>query len=98
MLFEAIAAGLPIIASAVGGIPGFLEESGSGLLVRPRQPSDIVQAVLRLMRSNSFYCRLRENARTKASHYTLESERERMLNVIQAEILGEARIACISPS
>ena len=60
MLFEAIAAGLPIIASAVGGIPGFLEESGSGLLVRPRQPSDIVQAVLRLMRSNSFYCRLQK--------------------------------------
>ena len=44
-ILEAGAAGLPIIASGVGGIPEVIESMHSGILVKPRQPSEIARAL-----------------------------------------------------
>jgi len=44
-LLEAMAAGVPVIASAVGGIPGILVSRQNGLLVAPGQPADLCMAI-----------------------------------------------------
>jgi len=44
-ILEAGIAGLPIIASGVGGIPEIIESIHSGILVKPRQPSEIADAL-----------------------------------------------------
>ena len=44
-ILEAGAAGLPIVASGVGGIPEVIESMRSGILVKPRQPSEIADAL-----------------------------------------------------
>jgi glycosyltransferase involved in cell wall biosynthesis len=44
-LLEAMAAGVPVIASAVGGIPGVLVSRQNGLLVAPGQPADLCMAI-----------------------------------------------------
>jgi glycosyltransferase involved in cell wall biosynthesis len=49
-LLEAMAAGLPVVCSAVGAIPWVLENGACGLLVPPGDPEALVQALLRLAR------------------------------------------------
>src|SRR5688572_13193280 len=47
-LLEAMAAALPVIATAVGGIPEAVEDGVCGLLVPPRAPRDLAAALRRL--------------------------------------------------
>ena len=45
VILEAAAAGLPIVASGVGGIPEIIESMHSGILVKPREPAEIAKAI-----------------------------------------------------
>lgn len=45
VLLEAGQAGLPIIASAVGGIPEVIDDMQNGILVRPKEPEEIKKAI-----------------------------------------------------
>ena len=42
---EAGIAGLPVIASAVGGVPEIIDDMVSGILIQPEKPNEIVAAV-----------------------------------------------------
>jgi glycosyltransferase involved in cell wall biosynthesis len=44
-LMEAMAAGVPVVATAVGGIPEFVEESGCGWLAPPANPEALARAM-----------------------------------------------------
>lgn len=48
-LFEAMAAGLPVIASAVGGVPDVVRSLENGVLVEPSAPFALERAVDRLI-------------------------------------------------
>ena len=48
VLVEAMAAGTPVIASAVSGIPELVEHEVNGLLVAPEDPEALADALLRL--------------------------------------------------
>ncbi|MCZ6688654.1 MAG: glycosyltransferase [Planctomycetota bacterium] len=62
VLIEAMAAGVPVIASAVGGVPEVVSDGWSGLLVRPRSPDDLHGAILRLLSDPGEAERLATNA------------------------------------
>jgi len=47
-LVEAMASGLPVVATAVGGMPEVLEEGRAGLLVPPGDPQAIADAITRV--------------------------------------------------
>jgi glycosyltransferase involved in cell wall biosynthesis len=49
-LLEAMAFGLPVIASNVGGIPDLVEDGVTGLLVSPNSPDQLSAAISRLAR------------------------------------------------
>jgi hypothetical protein len=48
-IIEAMAAGCPVVATRVGGVPDLLDDQATGLLVPPAQAEPLVAAILRLL-------------------------------------------------
>jgi len=48
-IMEAMATGLPVVATAVGGVPEVVSDGQTGILVPPRQPKLLAQAIVRLL-------------------------------------------------
>jgi L-malate glycosyltransferase len=70
---EAMAAGLPIVASAVGGIMELIADDGTGLLVPPDDPASLAARLRELMADPSRGERLGGAARREAlSRYSFE--------------------------
>ena len=44
-LFEAAYADVPVISTAVGGIPELIEDMNSGILIQPKKPAEIATAI-----------------------------------------------------
>lgn len=57
-LLEAMAAGLPVIATAVGGVPEVIQDDVSGILVRAGDPAALSGPIVRLARDENLRRRL----------------------------------------
>jgi glycosyltransferase involved in cell wall biosynthesis len=68
-LLEAAAAGLPIVASAVGGIPEVLVHEKNALLVPPGDPSALAHALTRLREDSALRRKLGRAARELGRRY-----------------------------
>ena len=88
-LFEAMAYGLPIVATKVGGVPNLIKDEENGLLVRPENPQKMSRAIERLITDTALRDRLSKNAFFFARAHTLEAERQRIFTRIQP-LLGES--------
>jgi hypothetical protein len=82
VLYEAMGAGLPIVATDVGGVRAALAGGEAGLLVPPSEPEAIAEAVRRLSADEALRKRLATNALELAHDATLESESGRVARFI----------------
>jgi glycosyltransferase involved in cell wall biosynthesis len=87
---EAQVSGIPVIGSAVGGIPDVVEHGFNGLLVPPGEPSALAEAIRALDADPSLRARMASNALQKARCYTWPSMLERFeaVMVATAAVLG----------
>jgi 2-deoxystreptamine N-acetyl-D-glucosaminyltransferase/2-deoxystreptamine glucosyltransferase len=69
VLTEAIATGLPVVASDVGGIPEVVTHGVSGLLVPPDDVAALAAALDRLVAEPHLRARLTHGARSRATDY-----------------------------
>lgn len=78
VLIEAMASGLPVIATGISGIPELVRDDVSGLLVPPRDPVAIADAVERLADDASLRARL-----VQAGRHAVEEEFDLRSNAAQ---------------
>jgi glycosyltransferase involved in cell wall biosynthesis len=77
ILLELFAAGVPAVATAVGGIPEVLEEGRQGNLVRAGDAPALAQRVLELLRDDALRSRYGAAARARAaSDFSFEKQSE----------------------
>lgn len=96
-LFEAMSAALPIVASAVGGIPETLSDRVSALLVSAGAVDQLTQALDCLLRDANLAKRLGQAARTVAEQFTPDQyTRERI--AIYESLLRECHTRHSRPS
>jgi glycosyltransferase involved in cell wall biosynthesis len=53
VLLEAMACGLPVIGSVVGGIPDIIEDGETGLLAQQKNPGDLAEKINRVLANKS---------------------------------------------
>ncbi|TSC61337.1 MAG: glycosyltransferase, partial [Parcubacteria group bacterium Gr01-1014_107] len=63
---EAMAAGLPVIGTPVGGIPDFLEDGKTGLFCKVNDPEDIAKQIRRLAEDKKLRETIIRSARERA--------------------------------
>lgn len=63
VIYEAMACGVPIISSAIAGIPEVVKNERNGLLVRPGDVQELAGAIKRMLASESFRGQLGRQAR-----------------------------------
>jgi glycosyltransferase involved in cell wall biosynthesis len=87
VLVEAMAAGTPVIASAVSGIPELVEHEVNGLLVAPEDPDALADTLLRLHGDQALSQHLAEHAReTVAGRFDGPSQASRLAGLFQEAV------------
>ncbi len=79
VLLESLAAGTPVVASRVGGIPEFVEDGKAGLLVPPKSPAALADAIRRVWTDRELARRLGEYGRDHVvPRYTWDALADRL--------------------
>lgn len=89
-VLEAMAAGVPVVASATGGVPEIVTHEVNGLLVSPGDAGAVQAAVVRLLRAPELRRRLAQAGReTVAQRFSVERWVDALLGVYR-DAIGEA--------
>lgn len=85
VLLEAMASGLPIVATAVGGIPALVTPNDNGLLVEPGDRKGLSRALLRLLNDRALADKMHDrNARKVTESYSLQCQAEQFAALLES--------------
>ena len=68
-ILEAMAAGLPVVSSNVGGVPDIVTEGETGLLFEPDDMSALTNAMMQMLTYPETYAYMGKNAREESKKY-----------------------------
>lgn len=80
-LLEAMAMEKPIVSTAVGGIPSVIQDGENGLLVPPRDPVKLAQALLKVLNSLPLQEKLGTSALKSIQPYSATVMHQRILDI-----------------
>jgi glycosyltransferase involved in cell wall biosynthesis len=81
-LLESMAAGVPVVATSVGGIPETVSHEQSALLVNPRDRAGMTRAIKAILTDESLARSLAARARERIlAHYTPDSRARRLVGI-----------------
>jgi glycosyltransferase involved in cell wall biosynthesis len=91
VLLEAMSAGLPVVATRVGGVPEIVSHGDTALLVESRNPAEMAAAIQRLLEDSPVRARLARNGRRLAEEkYSPEAYRRSLVQMYE-EVLAVPR-------
>ncbi|MBV8572486.1 MAG: glycosyltransferase [Acidobacteriaceae bacterium] len=88
VVLEAMAHGIPVVATKVGGVPEILDNGETGLLVPPRDAVAMARGIETLLSDRLLAGRLAMQARARVEQFTPEAYRKAMLR-LYLEVLAE---------
>ncbi|MHB8154609.1 MAG: lipopolysaccharide heptosyltransferase II [Candidatus Omnitrophota bacterium] len=95
VVVEAQAAGVPVVATKVGGVIDIIEDGKNGLLVPPADAKSMAEAIMRIFMDTQLARELAENAYTKVKEkYNVELMVKNTLDVYR-EVLNNFKILVI---
>ena len=98
VVVEAQAAGVPVVATKVGGVIDIIEDGKNGLLVPPADSKSMAAAIMRIFKDPQFANELAQNAYIKVKEkYNLELMVKNTLDVYR-EVLNNFKILVIKLS
>lgn len=89
-LLEAMAAGIPCVATRVGGIPETVVHGNEGLLVDPGDPAALAEAASVLLGDGELRLRMGAAAQTRAAAFGIERA-VRQIEQLYEQVLGATR-------
>jgi glycosyltransferase involved in cell wall biosynthesis len=93
VVLEAMARGVPVVATAVGGIPDLVRHEQTGLLVQPRDSAALAGAIQRLTQDESLRRKLIAASYALAQEHTAERFLQQVVAFIRDE-LGVDLVNC----
>jgi glycosyltransferase involved in cell wall biosynthesis len=87
-LMEAMSAGLPVVATIVGGVPDVVTDGVEGLLVPPQRPDLLAEAVGRVARDPSLRARLGAASLARSAVFDVRNA-SRAIEAVYAELLAD---------
>jgi phosphatidylinositol alpha-mannosyltransferase len=81
VLIEAMAAGLPVVATRVGGTADLVNDGVNGLLVAPRDPAALATAISQVLADPAAATRMASAARRTAAAYAWPDLARNVLDV-----------------
>lgn len=91
-ILEALASGVPVVSTDVGGVPFLVEDGKTALLVPPGDPTQMAAAVLRILSDISLRAAMTQAGLTHARQFAWQSVREKLF-AAYGLALGETRLA-----
>ena len=84
-ILEALAAGVPVVATAVGGIPEIIRSPDEGRLVRPESPAELANQIAVLLKSND----LRQHIAANGIRRAIDFNKNKMIQAIEEVYLDK---------
>ena len=83
VILEAMACGLPIVATKVGGLPEIIEDSENGFLIAPKNPRQIAEKILLLLENDPLREKMAKNNQEKVKKYSWDNIVDRLEEIYQ---------------
>jgi len=88
-VLEAMEVSLPIVATAVGGIPEVIADNENGLLVPPEDPGALAKAITRLLQDGALRAKLARSARRAVAERFSIAAHVNAVVALYGQLLGD---------
>jgi glycosyltransferase involved in cell wall biosynthesis len=89
VIIEALGSGIPIVATEVGSVKELLGSTSCGLLVPPRNPDSLANAVIRCIQDNKLVEEMTKNGQTRSNFFTAERFCDDILQLSRQRFLAK---------
>lgn len=91
VIVEAMASGVPVVATRGGGIPEFVDDGSSGLLVQRGDAGELADAILRLLKDPDLRRSMSRAGRQVAERLTWDRAADNLYSILQGPTATPAR-------